>query len=502
VGRVIANDALIAARTLGLAPEADPRRDGLWRANCPLCVTHSEHALQIRESVRGAHITVHCKTGCEPTEILQRLACAPLYAPQTVPTSPSEILERSRVDVIGMIDAGIPDREYVPGARGLLAKGKRVHVSAEKKTGKSLSMAVVMPVQIVAAGGTVVVLDRENGADEFARRLEAVLDAQEADKAFRGQIRERLRYHAWPTLRLDWREDPAYPEAFGDVDVVIFDSSRSHLTPLGLKEDASDDFAAFTSALLDPLMQTGKTTVTLDNMGHEAKERARGTSAKEDLCDVAFTMRAITPFSSSLAGRLELRCTASRLGEVGGTWQMELGAGHYGTWKQIGARPPEAREDLREAALDVLRAEAMGVNRIAKAIRERPGNALRFSDRDLRAGLEAWSADPASGVLSGPAGKGFTSHGGTSRHDARGEDPTPRRATDSAAMAETPANTGDMPMAGAHATARHGTHGGDGVSLRDATAATPSSENGQGGLPEGWSIEDAEAIAAEHEEVG
>jgi replicative DNA helicase len=76
VDRVIAVDALTAARTLGLRPEADPRQDGLWRANCPLCVAHSEHALQIREGVRGAHVTVHCKTGCEPIEIVRRLEAA------------------------------------------------------------------------------------------------------------------------------------------------------------------------------------------------------------------------------------------------------------------------------------------------------------------------------------------------------------------------------------------------------------------------------------------
>ena len=49
-------------------------------------------------------------------------------------------------------------------------------------------------------------LDRENGADEFARRLESVLDARGADDAFREAVRDRLRYYAWPTLSLDWRE--------------------------------------------------------------------------------------------------------------------------------------------------------------------------------------------------------------------------------------------------------------------------------------------------------
>jgi hypothetical protein len=399
--------------------------------------------------------------------------------------TPKAALDRARVDVVGIIDAGIPDREYVRGARGLLAKAKRYHVTAERKTGKSVSITVVMAVHIVAAGGTVAVLDRENGADEYARRLETVLDARDADSAFRQRVKQHLRYYAWPSMDLRWREDPSYPAAFGEADVVIFDSTRSHTAPLGLRENESDDFAMFTAALIDPLMRAGMTTIMLDNTGHEEQGRARGTSAKEDLCDVAFTMRTLKRFSTSEAGRLELRCVASRLGEIGGVWEMELGAGHYGTWKQIGARPPEARDDLREAALEVLLpADVLGVNKIAKAIRARPGNTVKFTDRDLRAGLEAWASDPTSGVFAGPSGKGFTAHGGTVRHDPHGEAPTPRSATASAATGENPATAGDMPMADSHATARHGAHGGDGVPLRGATPATPGSENGHGEVPD------------------
>jgi AAA domain len=417
------------------------------------------------------------------------------------PGSPAEILERSRVDVIGRIRDGIPEREYVPGALGLFPKGKRTHIAAERKVGKSLSIAVVTAVQIVAAGGTVVVLDRENGADEYARRLQEVLKARNADDTFRERVRERLHYHHWPMLSLGWRE--GYAEAFAGADLVIFDSSRSHLAPLGLKEDLSDDFAAFTTALIDPLMQAGITTVILDNVGHVEKDRPRGSSSKADLCDCVFTMKTLAPFSSTLAGRLELRCTDSRIGEVSGAWQMKLGDGRYGTWQKVGARPPEARDELREAALDVLAAadEVMGVNKIGKAIRERPGNALKFGDRDLRSGLAAWAADPTSGVLPDPAEKGYVSHGKTACHGPHGENPAPQLAMDPPATADMPASTGDMPMADDAATARHGGHGGSGVSRRDATPRHAGSENGHDDLGEGWSVDDLEAIAAEFEEA-
>ncbi len=70
-----ADEALDACRRLGLSYAADPRQpDGLWQAVCPLCAVHSGgHALTIRESVRGAHVTVHCRNKCKPSSIVRHL---------------------------------------------------------------------------------------------------------------------------------------------------------------------------------------------------------------------------------------------------------------------------------------------------------------------------------------------------------------------------------------------------------------------------------------------
>jgi AAA domain len=339
-------------------------------------------------------------------------------------SAPADALHRSRFDPIAAIRDGIPPRSWVPGARGLIPAGKRLHVAGERKSGKSLAFGVVTAARIVAAGGTVALLDRENGAEEYARRLRDVLAARQADTSTEDAIRERLRYHAWPMLDLRWRDDPAWPEALAGADLVIFDSSRSHLSPLGLKEDGSDDFAAFATALIDPLAQAGIATIVLDNVGHVERDRARGTSSKEDLADVALLMRTLSPFSAERAGRVELRCTASRLGDIGGCWQMSLGGGHFGEWERAGTRPPEAREDLREAAADVLTdaGEAMGVNKLAKTIRERPGNGLKFADSALHEALKEWASDPASGIAADPSGRGFVAHSAHPRYDAIARD--------------------------------------------------------------------------------
>jgi len=470
------------------------------------------HALAVAESLRGQDCTVRvveAATGKDAHDHLSAgLSIEDFRAPgedeqpavASAPDTPASALERSRVDIVLMIREGIPPREYVPGAPELLPKGKRIHIAAERKTGKSLSIAVVTALQIVVAGGTVVVLDRENGADEYARRLRDVLEARDADDSFRERVRERLRYHAWPTLSLDWRD--GYSEAFDGVDVVIFDSSRSHLTPLGLKEDLSDDFAAFTTALIDPLMQAAITTVILDNAGHVEKDRPRGTSSKGDLCDIAFTMRTLSPFSSTLAGRLELRCTDSRIGEISGTWHMELGDGCYGDWQKIGAHPLEARDELRDAAVEVLAAasETLGSEKIGKAIRVRPGNTLKFAAGDLRAGLAAWAADPTSGVLPGPSGKGYTAHVGQlnmaslSRH---GRHALTRESPDTA---HTPTTTGDTPMSDPPDTTRHEGHVAGRPPYGGDTADTHPSENEHESLPDGWSLSNLETTAAKYAE--
>ena len=131
--------------------------------------------------------------------------------------------------------------------------------------GKSL-VALAISVTIVERGGIVVILDVENGADEYARRLDDVLAAR--DPSARNACRERLAYHEWPTLRLTWR-GPEWAAAFAGADLVVFDSSRMTLSSVGLDEDSNDDYARFVNALLIPLTRDDVTTLMLDNTGHE-----------------------------------------------------------------------------------------------------------------------------------------------------------------------------------------------------------------------------------------
>ena len=221
------------------------------------------------------------------------------------------------------------------------------------QAGKSLAFGIVAALDIVAAGGVVAVLDRENGQDEYARRLDSVLTARGVSPAMRDLVRRNYRYHAWPSLKLEWGQDPvAYAQAFDGATVVMLDSTRKFLTAVALAEDDSDDYARFTELLIDPLARAGISVVLFDNTGHGAKDRSRGTSAKEDLADLVFSLESALGFSLARRGTLELSCRASRLGEVEGSWMLDLGGGKYGSWhRKDGADSRKAFHDACVAAL-------------------------------------------------------------------------------------------------------------------------------------------------------
>jgi hypothetical protein len=112
-------------------------------------------------------------------------------------------LSGSRVDLLALIDNGIPERKWLPASRQMLARAARHHIAAPMKSGKSLGLLTHV-VNMVDAGARVTILDRENGADEYARRLKAIL-ANRPPKT-REAVRERLTYHAWPRLQLEDRD--------------------------------------------------------------------------------------------------------------------------------------------------------------------------------------------------------------------------------------------------------------------------------------------------------
>ena len=232
------------------------------------------------------------------------------------------------VDLLERIRDGIPAIDYLPASERMLVRGKRHQTSAPKKTGKSISWEVHW-VDMALAGARVVILDRENGADLYASRLEAIIAARELDDEQQQLLAANLAYSEFP--RLAAQDGDQLAVMCAGADVVVFDAQRMFLTDLGLKEDDNDDYATFIGIAIDPLFRAGIATMILDNTGHQESKRSRGASAKGDLNEILFSLEVVDPFDLTTVGKVRLEISDSRFGNSG-RWEMTIGGGTFEPW--------------------------------------------------------------------------------------------------------------------------------------------------------------------------
>ena len=264
---------------------------------------------------------------------------------------------KRRVRLVRRFEDGPPMIEYLPASEGLLIRGKRHLLPAPKKTGKSLAMLVHWT-SMVLAGAKVIILDRENGADEYARRLAAIASAWSLTEAQKSRLDRHLRYFEFPRLR---REDGPQLARFARrarADVVVFDSQRLFLTDLDLAEKEADDYSAFMNAIIQPLFDAHIATVILDNTGLADTGRGRGTSAKGDLNEVLFTLSVVKGkmFSADREGQLRLKLEpgSSRFGNEG-EWTMRIGGGSFSPWLRVGEEKGAVPSGFGDRVTDVLK---------------------------------------------------------------------------------------------------------------------------------------------------
>ncbi len=113
------------------------------------------------------------------------------------PTSLKARVLSKQVDLVTASEQGVPPREWLPACEGLLVPGKRHLIAAPAKAGKSIGM-LVLCVDICLSGGTAAIADRENGQDEYARRLDSIMNARQLEPAQRDMLSERLDYYEFP----------------------------------------------------------------------------------------------------------------------------------------------------------------------------------------------------------------------------------------------------------------------------------------------------------------
>ncbi len=316
----------------------------------------------------------------------------------------SRVLSK-RVDLVTRIEEGLPPIAYLPESDGMLIRGKRHIIAAPRKEGKSIAMLVHWA-RMALAEAHVIVLDRENGANEYARRLDAIMAAWGLGQRDKTRLKRKLHYYEFPHLRPE--DGPELTELAAGADIVCFDSQRMFLTDFNLKEGDADDYSEFMSYAIEPLFKAGIATVILDNTGHTDKSRSRGTSAKGDLNEVLFTLKAEEGFSVNRQGKLRLTLApgSSRFGNEG-EWVMHIGGGAFSPWQRADDEKPidPAFRRAAEQALNAAGLQGHSQTTLLDAIR-RSGVAVTNSvGRDW---LYRLARDPVTGVeLVPPDGPGL-----------------------------------------------------------------------------------------------
>lgn len=212
------------------------------------------------------------------------------------PPAISSALADSRLDLGDLLANGAPEPEwliepFIPAKRTTL-------LVAGAKTGKSLLLgeaAVSAALGRTWLGATpdkpirVLYLDYEMTPDDLAERLESMGLSPKDDP----QLAENLFYYQHPVMRpLDTAEGAK--DLHGLVDLhrpklVIIDTWSRVISG---NENDSESYTAFYRLTNSPLKAKGIAVVMADHTGHENKKRSRGSSAKLDLVDLAWTLRA------------------------------------------------------------------------------------------------------------------------------------------------------------------------------------------------------------------
>lgn len=313
-----------------------------------------------------------------------------------------------------------PAREELPGSAELGHRGQSAVFYSERGHGKS-SVALVIGLSVAARGERVFYWDRENGGALTRARVEAVLDTHPdwGDPVEDG----RFVCRHYPRLDPDWR--PAdYASALAGFGLVVYDSLREAIAQLGGDPNSEADISRWASLCVTSLLANGASVLVLDNVGHEAQDRPRGSSSKLDLIPQAYKVVCTAPFSQAQLGSLELVCTRSRSGDVGRHWTMKLGGGVFELPHPLDENPDEraarerrsVREAFRRACLSELEKESpLGRDALLKRVRAR---GVQRRERVFRDWLAEDASDPSVPLLHSPEGY---------RLDAAGPpDPTPR----------------------------------------------------------------------------
>lgn len=369
------------------------------------------------------------------------------------------------------IDTSAP-RPWTPGAARITRPGLRSIWFGARGSGKSLA-ALILAVQVIEAGGSVLYADFENGPRRQAERLEAILD--DRPPATRNIVRERFDYR--PNPRLDRLANAQaveeWAELFAGRDLAVIDSTARALAQLGLDENSTPDFARFMVAHIDPPAEHGTAMVLLDNTGWAEADRSRGASGKWDMAELVYKVTS-TDFAAEKPGTITLDRVRSRDGDEARQLAAHVGGGSYSEIHR-----PEVSE--RETAVR----EA-----ILAHLQENPG----ASTEEVAKGVGIRKAECRSqlGTMMGSGeGSGTVSQRPSRTRDRRG---TPHTRNGWYLASQSQLVTVPQDGTGTDLQPEGRTGGPGSLSLKRGTGTAADPTNGHHDLPDGWADHELQAL--------
>ena len=208
-----------------------------------------------------------------------------------------------------------------PEIAGLFYRGRTHGLPGKRDAGKSLVMALIA-IDVLAAGGSVLWIDHEVGAQLVLRRL-VELGGDEDVIAERFHLVDDARGLA----------PPEAIEAFAGVDLVVLDAMTGQMSRAGLDDNSAVDVDQVYDTICKPLAHKhGACVVVIDHVPHGDSGRPLGSQRKSSAPDVELLLTPVRPFKPGLGGRAKVTVGRDRLGRIqpaeivlepDGSWRVE-----------------------------------------------------------------------------------------------------------------------------------------------------------------------------------
>jgi hypothetical protein len=220
---------------------------------------------------------------------------------------------------------------------GLAYRGLAMAIVAPTGSGKTL-FAEWLLIGARRSGRTVAHLDMEIGKRGTARNYRA---HGVTPKELRG-----IHYVEMPEPRMEEAAEFTRAVLDNGEDVALFDKLPDFLRSARLAENSNDDVNEWAGAFLDPLRE--RCTVVLVHATGWEGNRSRGASELMFKLDVVWELKVAQEFDRHRVGRIRLKCTKDRWGDIGLGRVVEYAIGGDGKGRLVVRRV----SDAYEAAVD------------------------------------------------------------------------------------------------------------------------------------------------------